>query len=151
MPRECLLNGGCVLWNIWNIWASRSGERGLPLGKTWAAFVWLCVWRGGSPSWLPVCLGTLFLLACVFLSGSAVSFPFSVLIVNLVLNVLSSSTFLLAQPPLGCVTAGGRPLLLSWLSPRRCLSSPWPALPRPAFLACYCASFTTLPPFSGAV
>lgn len=80
-------------------------------------------------------LALCFSVACVFLSGSAVSFPFSVLTVNLVLNVLSSCTFLLAQPPLGCVAVSGQPLLPSWLSPRRCLSSPWPALPRPAFLA----------------
>lgn len=80
-------------------------------------------------------LALCFSVACIFLSGSAVSFPFSVLIVNMVLNVLSSCTFLLAQPPLGCVAAGGRLLLPLWLSLHRCLSSPWPALPRPAFPA----------------
>lgn len=78
-----------------------------------------------QPSWLPLCLGTRFLSRLRIFIRSAVSFPFSVLIVNLILNVLSSCAFLLAPPPAGCAAAGGRPAP-ALLCPLSSPCFPWP-------------------------
>ena len=138
MPQVCPLPGlHSVLTEPWLYSLKNLGQ------LEWK--VRIVVWEGVGRCrvalhlvWWLSCLGWQFVLAlcfflnCLFSLGSAVSFPFSVLIVNLILNVLSSCTFLLAHHLWTVLPAAGlRPP--SWLSRCQRLSSSWPALPCHAF------------------